>query len=169
MRKRVPEYLEPMFPQWNAWISCRVGGLCPRIAVMVAAQNWGRQVKMAPVCVAWRLSLFALFVFFLVCIIEESTSLLVYDRQMPFYIRVTTETFVNHILDQRSPFSSPLLSGIHAHLWRALVPLPRRRRRGKRGSMQARVKTCLALWPGKRLMDGTWPKLVKLVNARSIE
>lgn len=99
---------------------------------------------MAPGCSAGRLSHCSVFtvcfVIYLIC--QEVSSLVVYDRLTlleigGYFDRLTYDKLIS---------SPPCLEGIPAFLRRSplhLVPLRRRRRRGKRGGLQVRLKAHL--------------------------
>lgn len=102
---------------------------------------------MAPVCVARRLTLPAVLMFMLILTIVPSNinSLLRYDRQVLLRIKLSLVKF--DLNGHKTP-PPPLLSDVPAHLLRAEVSLPCRRRcrrRGKRGGSLVKIKTYLAL------------------------
>ncbi|CAJ1061240.1 RNA-directed DNA polymerase from mobile element jockey [Xyrichtys novacula] len=107
--------------------------------------------KMAPVCVACRLSLSALFLFvlFVSFVISKVSSLYVYDHQTLLDLRPSAKDLVKVDPDHcgHTTFKPFHPCGIPAHLRCTFAPFPRRkrrRRRGKRSGQQVKVKSLLA-------------------------
>ncbi|CAJ1087269.1 ras-associated and pleckstrin homology domains-containing protein 1-like [Xyrichtys novacula] len=104
---------------------------------------------MAPVCVACRLSLSALFVFvlFVSFVISNVSSLYVYDHQTLLDLRPSAKDLVKLDPDHRGHTTSkPFhLSGIPAHLRCTFAPFPRRKRRRRRGKCSGKLVKVKAL------------------------
>lgn len=106
--------------------------------------------KMAPFCVACRLSLlrFLLIFLFLLLITQNVSPLLVYDRLT--LLTIGKSGYISSIYgtDEQSKIPPPFLESIPAFLQRQPCFLPRknknrRRRRGKRGGVRVRLRAYL--------------------------
>ncbi|ROL41604.1 hypothetical protein DPX16_22947 [Anabarilius grahami] len=104
---------------------------------------------MAPLYMVRRprlLSLLLIFVF-LLFVIHDVSSLLVYNRMMLLKIRDTVNNLPQCAKNRHSNTPPPLLASVPAYLWRPVCALPRnkrRRRRGKRGGLLVKLKAYLA-------------------------
>ncbi|CAJ1069411.1 unnamed protein product%2C partial [Xyrichtys novacula] len=105
---------------------------------------------MAPVCVACRLSLSALFLFvlFVSFVISKVSSLYVYDHQTLLDLRPSAKDLVKVDPDHcgHTTFKPFHPCGIPAHLRCTFAPFPRRKRRRRRGKRSGQQEKWSGIW-----------------------